>query len=129
MASRIFVIEDDALLRDAVDLILEQAGYLVATTGVGRGAPDLVTRFRPDLVLLDIQLPDINGLAVLRSLRATGLRAPVLMMTADGRPETVRDVMSSGGTGYLLKPFSPEALVARVRLALNPGPRTEFTDV
>ena len=122
MPHRIFVVEDDALLREAVDLILSHAGYLVTTTAVGRGAVDLAAQFRPHLVLLDIRLPDISGLKVLEMLRGAGHAMPIVMMTADNRPETLRDVMALGGTGYLLKPFEPEDLVACVRTALNaPG--------
>lgn len=124
MTHRVFVVEDDALLREAVVLILTHAGYEVATTAVGRDAADLVTRFRPHLVLLDIQLPDTSGLAVLGALRAAGHAIPIVMMTADHRPDTVRDIMSMGGSGYLLKPFEPQDLVARVRLALKSVKRT-----
>jgi len=120
VSQRVFVVEDDALLREAVDLILTQAGYGVATTAVGKGAVDLITRFRPHLVLLDIRLPDISGLKVLEMLRKSGHLLPVVMMTADSRPETVRDVIAMGGNGYLLKPFEPQVLVTRVQSALNP---------
>lgn len=119
MAHRVFVVEDDALLREAVDLILTHAGYTVATTAVGKGTVDLISRFRPHLVLLDIRLPDISGLTVLQMLRKSGHALPIVMMTADNRPETVRDVMAMGGNGYLLKPFEPQDLIARVRLALK----------
>lgn len=119
MAHRIFVVEDDQLLKQAVNLILTHAHYEVSMTAVGRGAVDLIRRARPNLVLLDIHLPDINGLMVLRSLRSAGLSMPVVMMTADNRPETVRDVLASGGNGYLLKPFEPQDLVARVRKTLD----------
>ena len=111
--------EDDQLLKEAVNLILTHAHYEVSMTAVGRGAVDLIRRARPNLVLLDIHLPDINGLMVLRSLRSAGLSMPVVMMTADNRPETVRDVLASGGNGYLLKPFEPQDLVARVRKTLD----------
>ncbi len=120
MSQRVFVVEDDALLREAVDLILSHASYTVATTAVGKGAVDLISRFRPHLVLLDIRLPDISGLKVLEMLRKAGHAAPIVMMTADSRPETVRDVMAMGGNGYLLKPFEPADLIARVRVALKP---------
>jgi len=119
VTQRIFVVEDDPLLREAVNLILTQAGYAVSTTAVGTGAAALVTRFRPHLVLLDILLPDVSGLDVLRAIRASGHRAPIVMMTADNRPDTVRDVMAMGGNGYLLKPFEPKDLIARVKLALK----------
>lgn len=119
MTQRIFVVEDDPLLREAVNLILTHAGYHVATTSVGTGADGLIRRFRPHLVLLDIRLPDISGLQVLRAVRASGHDLPVVMMTADSRPDTVRDVMAMGGNGYLIKPFEPKDLIARVKLALR----------
>ncbi len=119
MSQRVFVVEDDALLREAVDLILTHAGYTVATTAVGKGAVDLISRFQPHLVLLDIRLPDISGLQVLEILRKSGHPALIIMMTADNRPDTVRDVMAMGGNGYLLKPFEPQDLIARVRMALS----------
>lgn len=119
MTQRIFVVEDDPLLREAVNLILSHAGYEVATTAVGTGGAALVARFRPHLVLLDIRLPDISGLHVLRAIRASGHCAPVVMMTTDNRPDTVRDVMAMGGNGYLLKPFEPKDLISRVKLALK----------
>ena len=119
MLQRVFVVEDDNLLKEAVNLILTHAGYSVATTAVGGGAVDLANRFKPHLVLLDIRLPDISGLKVLEKLRSAGHLMPIVMMTADSRPETVRDVMELGGNGYLLKPFEPQDLVSRVRLALK----------
>lgn len=123
MTQRVFVVEDDDLLREAVDLILSLAGYSVASTAVGHGAVDLVSRFKPHLVLLDIRLPDISGLKVLGMLRRAGLTTPIIMMTADNRPETVRDVMAMGGNGYLLKPFEPQDLISRVRASLKPASR------
>ncbi|CAN5215297.1 hypothetical protein BH09PSE1_BH09PSE1_09600 [soil metagenome] len=119
MSGRIFVVEDDALLRDAVDLILSDAGYAVGFTGAGRGAVEVIAAFRPDLVLLDIRLPDVSGLDVLTALRKAGHRYPVVMMTADSRPETVRDVMALGGDGYLVKPLEAADLVSRVQRALR----------
>ena len=126
---RVFVVEDHALLRDAVDMILTQAGFLVGTTGVAKGAINMLARFRPHIILLDIRLPDMSGLQVLSDLRAAGYTWPVVMMTADSRPETVQDVMSRGGNGYLLKPFQPEDLVARVRSAMRPpGDKAHYLD-
>ena len=115
------MIEDDPLLREAVNLILTHAGYDVATSAIGRDATHLVARYRPHLVLLDIRLPDISGLTVLGNLRAAGHMMPIVMMTADHSPDTVRDVLAMGGNGYLLKPFEPQDLTARVRLALRSG--------
>ncbi|WGM47236.1 Cell cycle response regulator CtrA [Brevundimonas sp. NIBR10] len=121
MTQRVFVVEDDDLLREAVDLILTHAGYSLASTAVGNGAVNLVARFKPHLVLLDIRLPDISGLKLLSALRWSGYKAPILMMTTDSSAETVRDVLALGGNGYLLKPFEPKDLIGRVRAPLKPA--------
>lgn len=105
-------------------MILTQSGFVVGTTAVGKGAINLMARFQPNVILLDVRLPDISGLQVLGDLRAAGVTIPVVMMTADNRPNTVRNVMLKGATGYLLKPFEPLDLIARVRAALPlPGTR------
>jgi DNA-binding response OmpR family regulator len=119
MSQRVLVIEDDALLRDAVDLILTQAGYRVFTAGTGREGLIRVREVTPQVVLLDINMPGINGLETLGRLRKSGHRMPILMMTTDNRPDTVREVIALGGDGYVLKPFQPNELVARVRKALD----------
>ncbi len=121
MAQRIFVVEDDRFMRDAVDLILSQAGYHFTGVGSGEEALDLVSRSMPDLILLDIGLPGIGGLKVLSALRRRGVVVPILMMTANANPSTVRDVMEMGGSGYVLKPFNPRELVQRVGAALAPA--------
>lgn len=118
MPQRILIIEDDALLREAMNLILTQAGYEVLTAATGRGTTELTERFDPQLVLLDIRLPDTNGVDVLRGLRRRKLAVPVVMVTANRTPEVVRDVMDAGGNGYLFKPFEPKELLDRVRSAL-----------
>lgn len=120
MTQRIFVVEDDRFMRDAVDLILTQAGYHFTSAGSGEEALDLIRRSMPDLVLLDIGLPGIGGLKVLSTLRQRGVVVPILMMTANASPATVRDVMEMGGSGYVLKPFEPRDLLDRVRTALAP---------
>lgn len=126
MAQRILVVEDDLLLKEAVDLILTQAGYAVMTVSWGRDVMNALRRFRPHLVLLDIRLPDIDGLKVLQMIRKDGHRDPVIMMTANSSADVVRDVMALGGNGYLLKPFEPSALVSRVRSVLDQPPRRDL---
>jgi two-component system, OmpR family, response regulator PhoP len=131
MARQILVIEDDALLRDAVDVILTQAGYLVNGVGKAEDGLALLSRWRADLVLLDIRLPGIGGVEALGRLRRAGHRMPVLMMTADNTAATVREVMAAGGDGYVLKPFDPQTLLKRVRagLAGSGGGRVVVLDV
>ena len=121
---RILVIEDDSLVRDAVDVILTQEGYLISAATTGEDAAPLVRRLKPHLILLDVRLPGMSGVDVLRLLRRQGHRMPILMMTADSSPATVRDVLADGGNGYVLKPFEPRQLVQRVRRALA-GPDAE----
>ncbi|WGM31959.1 response regulator [Brevundimonas sp. NIBR11] len=117
-SARILLIEDDAILRDAVDIILSQVGHQV--TGVGSGEEGLaqIGRVDPHLVLLDVRLPRMSGVDTLRAVRKAGHKMPVLMLTADNSPATVRDVLADGGNGYILKPFEPEQLLRRVQATL-----------
>jgi DNA-binding response OmpR family regulator len=120
--AQILVIEDDTLLRDAVDVILSQAGFVVNGVGTAEDGLALLTRWRVDLILLDIRLPGIGGVEALGRLRRAGHAMPVLMMTADSSAATVQRVMAAGGNGYVLKPFDPDTLLKRVKKALaSPG--------
>jgi DNA-binding response OmpR family regulator len=119
MNARILVIEDDALIRDAVDVILSQLGHQVTAVASGEQGLAQIGRVYPHLVLLDVGLPRMNGVEVLRAIRKAGYRIPILMLTADRSAETVRDVMADGGNGYVLKPFEPEQLVKRVTAMLK----------
>ena len=118
MSHAILVVEDDENVREFVDMVLTNAGYLVATASDGSSALNLLRRSRPNLILLDIALPKLSGLEVLKTLRQRGNDTQVLMMTANRSADVVREVMALGGNGYLLKPLEPEELVARVRKAL-----------
>lgn len=117
--ARILVVEDDALIRDAVDVILSQIGHQVTAVGTAELALAQIGRVYPHLVLLDVKLPRMSGVNLLRAIRAEGYRMPVLMLTGDRSAETVRDVMTGGGNGYILKPFEPAQLVRRVTTALR----------
>ena len=86
MTQRIFVVEDDRFMRDAVDLILTQAGYHFTGVGSGEEALGVVRRSMPDLILLDIGLPGFGGLEVLSALRQRGVVVPILMMTGNASP-------------------------------------------
>ena len=117
--ARILVVEDDVLIRDAVDVILSQIGHQVTAVGSGELAMAQIGRVYPHLVLLDVKLPRMTGVDALRAMRKEGYRMPILMLTGDRSAETVRDVMASGGNGYILKPFEPAQLVRRVTTALR----------
>lgn len=122
MVQRVFAVEDDRFMREALHLILIQAGYDFLGVASGEEAFDAVRRWQPDLILLDIGLPGIGGLSVLSGLRQCGVVAPILMLTAKANLVTVRDAQVRGGNGYIVKPFEPRDLIARVHAALKPEP-------
>ncbi len=121
MGSRILVVEDEADLAELVAFNLRQAGHAVTTAGNGSTALAEVRRQRPDLVILDIMLPDITGLEVCRRLRAEAgtARLPVIMLTAKGE-EVDRVVgFEVGADDYVVKPFSPRELLLRAEAILR----------
>jgi len=126
MAASILIIEDDPLVRQFVELVLGQAGYNVSSVATGELGLRSLQTSRWDLVLLDIQLPDMTGVALLRLLRRyQRVKATVMMMTAKGDVGTVREAMEAGADGYMVKPFTPEDLTRRVEAMLNPKPKAE----
>lgn len=122
----ILIIEDDPLVRQFVELVLGQAGYNVSSVGTGELGLKALQTSKWDLVLLDIQLPDMTGVDLLRLLRRyQRVKAAVMMMTAKGDVGTVREAMDAGADGYLVKPFAADALLKRVDAMLNPKPKDE----
>jgi two-component system alkaline phosphatase synthesis response regulator PhoP len=118
MAYKILVVDDEVTLLNTVRAYLEQAGYTVQTATDGRSALHLFRNFQPDLVVLDIMLPEIDGLEVLRQLRQSS-EVYVIMLTAKA-DEVDRVIgLSMGADDYVTKPFSPRELVARVKAALR----------
>lgn len=114
----ILVVEDERNIRDLVRYALESAGYRVHTAGDGQEALAAVARQQPDLVVLDLMLPIVDGWEVARRLRATG-DLPIIMVTAL-RDEVDRVAgLELGADDYVLKPFSPRELVARVGAVLR----------
>jgi DNA-binding response OmpR family regulator len=118
---KILVVDDDLELRRLVAFALRQAGYLVLEAGDGPGALSMVEGERPDLVLLDVNLPRMNGFEVLRRLRDGGSKTPVMMLTVRAGEEDQVRGLDLGADDYLAKPFSPRALLARVRARLRRG--------
>lgn len=125
-AAAVLIVEDDPLVRQFVELVLSQAGYNVSSVATGDLGLRALQQSKWDLVLLDIQLPDMTGVALLRLLRRyQRTKATVMMMTAKGDLATVREAMDAGADGYLVKPFTPDALIKRVEAMLNPKPKVE----
>ncbi|MFY1675371.1 response regulator [Plantactinospora sp. WMMB334] len=110
------VVDDHPMWREGVARDLTEAGYqVVATTGEGRQAVRVAPATRPDVVVLDLQLPDISGVEVLRGLLAELPRVRVLMLSASGEQQDVLDAVKAGATGYLLKSAGPAEFLEAVR--------------
>ncbi|MEV0428316.1 response regulator [Micromonospora sp. NPDC049836] len=102
------VVDDHPMWREGVARDLTEAGYLVvATSGEGRQAIRVAPAARPDVVVLDLQLPDVSGVEVIRGLRAALPQVRVLMLSASGEPQSVLDAVKAGATGYLVKSAAP----------------------
>jgi DNA-binding response OmpR family regulator len=118
---KILVVDDDLELLGLIAYSLRQAGYLVIEAQDGPSGLEAVERERPDVVILDGNLPRIDGFEVLRRLRAAGIRTPVMMLTVRSSEEDQVHGLDLGADDYLTKPFSPRTLLARVRALLRRG--------
>ena len=117
----ILVVDDDAPIRRMLDRTLQAEGYEVEVAADGGEALAAVERKAPDLVVLDVAMDGVDGIAVCRRLRAKGLALPVLLLTArDGVPDRVAG-LDAGADDYLVKPFATDELLARVRALLRRG--------
>ena len=117
---RILVVEDEAQLRFALVRYLEKSGYTVAGCEDGASALSGFGSFRPDVVLLDLMLPDTTGVEVCRSLRKTS-QTPIIVLSAIGDERTKVMALDEGADDYLTKPFAMDELLARIRVALRHG--------
>jgi len=115
---RILVVEDEAHIAEVVQSYLEREGHMVVWAASGEDALDDFDRRRPDLVLLDLNLPGISGEDVCRRIRA-GSDVPIIMLTARDGEEDLVQGLELGADDYLTKPFSPRELTARVRALLR----------
>jgi two-component system, OmpR family, response regulator len=118
MAMKILVVDDDAHIREVVQFALENAGFEVVEAGDGRKAVELFAKTKPDLIVLDIAMPEMNGLAVCREVRKSS-DVPILFLSS--RTDEVDRIvgLEIGGDDYVTKPFSPRELVARVQVILK----------
>ena len=116
---RILVVDDEPSIVDSVSTALRYEGFDVETAGTGRAALAAAQERTPDLVVLDVMLPDLDGLEVTRRMRADGLRVPVLFLTARDALEDKLAGLTVGGDDYMTKPFSLAEVVARTRAILR----------
>lgn len=121
MPSHILAVDDDERIRRLVQLNLQRAGYRISTASDGVEALEQITRDRPDLVLLDITMPRLDGIETLRRVRADPATAtlPVILLSAKAQDEDEIEGRRSGADYYLHKPFSPPELLAVIREVLG----------
>jgi len=118
VGTRILTVEDDERIRTAVKLALEDEGWTVDEAGSGEEAIELFQRAAPDVVLIDIMLPGIDGFELCRTLRRTS-DVPIVMVTARDDTHDVVAGLEAGADDYLTKPFAPKELSARIRALLR----------
>ncbi len=117
--ARILIVEDEAPMRTVLKDTLASEGYRVLTAADGESGMETAIREKPDLILLDVMLPKLDGLAFCAQLRRLSVETPVLMLTARGRVEDRVAGLDTGADDYLVKPFSTNELLARVRALLR----------
>lgn len=135
---RVLVVDDEPSLTDLLSMALKYEGWDIRTAPDGQTALAVARDFRPDAVVLDIMLPDIDGLKVLQRMRADGSDVPVLFLTAKDALDDRIAGLTAGGDDYVTKPFSLEEVVARLRglirratvtLAINDSPLIQVGDL
>jgi two-component system response regulator MprA len=114
-ATTVLLADDDARLRQFLELELSEEGYAVRSCGDGIGALTQIRQEPPDLLVLDWMLPDLSGVEVCQRLRSTGVNLPVLMLTGRDAVKDRVEALDAGADDYLVKPFSIEELLARLR--------------
>jgi two-component system, OmpR family, response regulator len=118
-AASILLVDDEDNLRSMLEAALSHHGFIVESASNGRSAVEKAQAATPDLILLDVMMPDLDGFEVCRRLRADGTKSPILFLTAKDATEDKVRGLTLGGDDYLTKPFSLEELVARVNALLR----------
>ena len=116
---RVLLVEDEPALARGLSDTLRVQGFEVHIAGDGRRGLDMATSLRPDLILLDIMLPKINGFEVCRTLRSQGMDMPIVMLTAKGQEEDIILGLNLGADDYITKPFRTGELIARAKALLR----------
>ncbi|WP_207454732.1 MtrAB system response regulator MtrA [Desertivibrio insolitus] len=124
MSSRILVVDDDTALAEMIGIVLRTEGFEPTFCADGDEALGTFRETKPDLVLLDLMLPGTDGIEVCGRIRAES-GVPIIMLTAKGDTTDVVAGLESGADDYVVKPFNPKELVARIRTRLRPAPQTQ----
>jgi two-component system OmpR family response regulator len=111
---KVLVVDDEPNIRDLLSASLRFAGHQVATAANGTDALSMITETKPDIVLLDVMLPDISGFGVTKKIRAMGIEVPILFLTARDDTEDKITGLTVGGDDYVTKPFSLDEIMARI---------------
>ncbi|WP_394551262.1 MtrAB system response regulator MtrA [Agromyces sp. MMS24-JH15] len=120
MTARVLVVDDDTALAEMIGIVLRTEGFDPVFCADGTGALEAFRSSRPDLVLLDLMLPGIDGIEVCARIRAES-GTPIIMLTAKSETADVVRGLESGADDYIVKPFNPKELVARIRTRLRPA--------
>jgi two-component system, OmpR family, response regulator len=125
---KVLIVDDEPNIRDLLSTSLRFAGFSVHAVGNGADAVIAAEKGAPDIILLDVMLPDMNGFSVTKKIRSMGINAPVLFLTA--RDETADKVtgLTVGGDDYMTKPFSLDEIVARINAILRRTKQVETED-
>lgn len=122
-AARVLIVEDEDSILASLEFLMRGAGHEVELARTGGEALEAAAAFRPQLVILDVMLPEVDGFEVCRRLCALGAPPPrILMLTARGRPAEVARGLAAGADAYLTKPFATRDLVAKVAELLVSAP-------
>lgn len=123
---RILIVEDDELTAEALKTLLDEQNYAVELATNGKAAAELVDAFEYDLILSDVMLPELDGVSLCRQLRSKGYQIPILLLTGKDSNHNKAIGLDAGADDYVVKPFDPEELAARIRALLRRGNTTNL---
>src|SRR6267154_3758968 len=118
----VLVIDDDESLRDTIGLMLENEGFRALQAGDGKTGLDQALTTRPNLILVDLRMPGLSGVEVCKQLRASGVKTPLMVLSAIGDEMDKVLLLEIGADDYVVKPFGTRELLARIRAVLRRSP-------
>jgi len=118
----VLVIDDDESLRDTIGILLEREGFKAILAPDGKSGLDQASLSKPDLILADLRLPDISGFEICKRIRTSGIRTPIIVLSAVGEEIDKVLLLETGADDYVVKPFGTRELLARIRAVLRRTP-------